>query len=132
MRPSDSIADLLTRLRNACMIQRRFVDIPWSKIKEDIVRILKEQGFIQNFLVRKDQRQGMIRIFVKYAEGRKPVICGIERVSKPSVRRYVNYKEIPSILGGIGISIISTSQGVMSGMDARKRKIGGEILCNVW
>lgn len=132
MRPSDPIADLLTRIRNACKMQHRFVDVPFSKEKLNIITTLKEQGFIQDFLERKLDSQGTIRVFIKYGTGRKPVIQGLKRVSKPSCRKYVKHNEIPKVLGGMGISILSTSQGVMADRAARERKVGGELICYVW
>jgi small subunit ribosomal protein S8 len=132
MRPSDSIADMLTRIRNACKQQHRYVDMPLSKIRMNIIQLLKDQGFVHDFLVRKDEKQGCMRVFIKYASGREPVIHGIKRISKPSCRRYVKHHEIPRVLGGMGIAVLSTSSGIMSGMSARKKKIGGEVLCYVW
>jgi small subunit ribosomal protein S8 len=132
MSHSDPIADLLTRIRNAGMICHRFVDIPWSNLKENIAKLLKKEGFVESYLVKKEQTQGTIRIFLKYTEARKPLIRGLERISKPSVRHYKGYKEIKPVLGGMGISIMSTSQGVMTGKEARNKKIGGELLCQVW
>lgn len=132
MRHSDPIADLLTRIRNAGMICHRFVDIPWSKLKENITKILKNEGFIESFLVKKEKSQGTIRVFLKYRDNRKPLIRGLQRVSKPSVRKYSGHKEIVPVLGGMGISVMSTSEGVMTGRQARRKKLGGEVLCQVW
>lgn len=130
---SDPIADFLTRIRNAIRAQHRYVDVNWSKIKQDIAEILKSQGFIESYLVKQDNRnRGTIRIFLKYNDGRNAVIQGLQRVSKPGLRRYVNHADIPRFYGGLGLSILSTSQGVMAGSDARNRKIGGELLCLVW
>lgn len=132
MRPSDSIADMLTRIRNACKQEHRYVDVPLSNVKLSIIQLLKDQGFIQDFLVRKDKDQGCVRVFIKYAGGRQSVIHGLKRISKPSCRRYVKHQEIPRVLGGMGIAVLSTSQGIMDGISARKKKIGGELLCYVW
>ncbi len=130
---SDQIADFLTRIRNGTKARRRYVDIDWSKIKHTIADILKEQGFVENFLVKQDTPQrGTIRIYLKYTEGRRPVIQGLKRVSKPGLRKYVSHEDIPCFFGGLGLSILSTSQGVMPGQEATKRKIGGELLCMVW
>ena len=130
---SDPIADFLTRIRNALKAQHRYVDIGWSKLKQNIADILKNQGFIEGYLVKHDNKnRGTIRIFLKYGEGRQPVIQGIKRVSKPGLRQYVGYQDIPKFFGGMGLSIVSTSRGVMAGSDAKDLKIGGELLCLVW
>jgi small subunit ribosomal protein S8 len=126
----DPIADLLTRIRNARTARHRYVDFQPSKIKVNIIKILQEQGFVDNFLV--DDEAGKGRVFLKYAHGREPVIQGLKRVSTPGLRRYVNSKRIPKVLGGMGIAIISTPRGVMDGESARKQKLGGELLCLVW
>lgn len=132
MAVNDSIADFLTRIRNGLRAQRRYVDVDWSKMKESLARILKEQGFIADFLVKKDEKQrGTIRILLKYV-GRNSVIQGLQRVSRPGLRRYVGCDEIPHFYGGFGISILSTSQGLMGGKEAKERRIGGELLCMVW
>lgn len=130
---SDPIADFLTRIRNAARAQHRYVDVPWSKFKQNLAEILKNKGFIENFLVKFDTNQrGTMRLFLKYSTMRQPAIQGLKRVSKPGLRKYVGYEDIPHFYGGMGVSIISTSQGVMDGHDAAKRKIGGELLCLVW
>ncbi len=130
---SDPIADFLTRIRNATCARHRYVDIRWSKLKQSVAEILKNLGFIENYLVKQDNKnRGTIRVFLKYTEGRLPVIQGLTRVSKPGLRRFVSYHDIPTFYGGLGISILSTSQGVMSGYDAHKKGIGGELLCLVW
>jgi len=130
---SDPIADFLTKIRNALSAEHRFVDVSWSKLKQSIVEILKSQGFIESFLVKHDNKQrGTMRIFLKYASKRQPVIQGIRRVSKPGLRRYVKHDEIPKFYAGMGVPIISTSHGVLPGSDAIKQKVGGEILCLVW
>lgn len=132
MRPSDSIADLLTRIRNACKMQHRYVDTPSSKVRLNILKLLKEEGFIANFLLRPSGYQGEVRIFIKYDKKREPVIQDLKRISKPSCRRYVGHKEIPRVLGGMGLAVVSTSRGIISGLEARKKKVGGELLCYVW
>lgn len=129
---SDPVADFLTRIRNASRAQHRYVDVSWSKIKQNIAEILKNQGFIENYLIKLDKSRGTMRIFLKYAEGRQSVIQGLKRVSKPGLRRYVGHSDIPRFYGGLGLSIVSTSQGLLSGFEAQKRKIGGELLCMVW
>lgn len=133
MAMNDPIADFLTRIRNACKAQHRYIDVDWSKIKQYIAEILKEQGFIENYLVKQDsQSRGTIRVFLKYSMGRSSVIQGLKRVSKPGLRKYVKHDEIPTFFGGMGVSILSTSEGVIGGQEARKRKIGGELICMVW
>lgn len=130
MSMSDPIADLLTRLRNAALARNRFVDFPFSREKQSIVKILQEQGFVDRFLV--DEEKGRMRAFIRYGEKREPVIQGLKRVSSPGLRRYVGYGKIPKIFGGMGIAILSTSQGIMDGNKARQMKVGGELLCLVW
>lgn len=129
---SDPIADLLTRIRNGLNAQHRFVDIGWSKMKEELARILKEQGFIESYLVKRERSVGTIRIFLKYAKNRQPVIQGLVRISKPGGRNYVGYKDLRQVYGGMGTIILSTSRGVMSSHDAREQKVGGEQLCKIW
>lgn len=126
----DPIADLLTRIRNAKSARHRFVDFRPSKIKIEIVKILQAQGFIERYLV--NEEKGQVRVFLKYAGGREPVIKGLNRVSSPSLRRYVGYKQIPRIFGGMGIAILSTPGGIIDGETARRSKLGGELLCLVW
>lgn len=128
---TDPIADLLTRIRNAAKAQHRYLDIRWSKMKVAIAQILKDQGFIESFLVREHEGIKTLRVFLRY-KGLKPVICGLKRRSKPGCRKYVSAKQIPVVLGGIGVSIVSTSKGVMTGESARQQNIGGELLCEVW
>lgn len=129
---SDPIADLLTRIRNGASAQLRFVDIPLSKMKASIAEILKNEGFIADFLVKEEEGKGTIRVFLKYTAQRQSIIKGLKRVSKCGLRRYVRAKDIPYIFGGMGVSIISTPRGVMTGQQARKDNLGGEILCHVW
>lgn len=133
MAVSDPIADFLTRIRNALKAEHRYVDLPWSKMRQNIAEILKSQGFIESYLVKQDNKgRGTMRLFLKYTAGRQPVIQGIKRVSKPGLRKYVQRDDIPRFYGGMGVSIISTSQGILPGIEAIKRNIGGEILCLVW
>jgi len=130
---SDPVADLLSRIRNGGLARKRFIDVDWSKMKEKIAEILKEQGFVEDFLVKKDENQrGTIRIFLKYKEQRQPVIHGLQRVSRPGLRIYVKHDNIPMFYGGLGVAILSTSHGVISGTEAKEKKIGGELLCKVW
>ncbi len=133
MAVSDPIADFLTRIRNGGRAKRRFVDVGWSKIKETMAEILKQQGFIESYLTKHDTtHRGTIRIFLKYDTNRIPVIRDLRRISKPGLRRYVTYRDIPYFYGGLGLSIVSTSQGLLPGGEATRRKIGGELLCLVW
>jgi small subunit ribosomal protein S8 len=130
---SDPIADFLTRIRNSIQAQQKYVDIDWSKMKERLAEVLKSNGFIESYLVKVDEtHRGTIRIFLKYSTGRKPVIQGLKRISKPGLRKYVSHQEIRPFYGNTGLSLVSTSQGVMSGDEAREKKIGGELLCLVW
>lgn len=130
---NDPIADFLTRIRNACKAQHRYVDVDWSKMNQNIAEILKAAGFIDNFLIKKDSAtRGTIRLFLRYSSGRSSVIQGLKRISKPGLRRYVKYDEIPIFFGGLGVPIVSTSQGILPGSEAKQRKIGGELLCLVW
>lgn len=129
---NDPISDLLTRIRNAVGAKHRYVDILNSRMNKSIIAILKEQGFIENFMIKEDNKQGIIRVLLKYVEGRQPVINGLKRISKPGLRKFVNYAAIPLVCGGLGISIVSTSKGVLAGHEARKSRTGGELLCYVW
>ena len=132
MSMTDPIADLLTRIRNALMARHAIVNVPTSRMKLEIVKILKDEGYVENFKIVEDVHQGQIAIDLKYGhEGRK-AITGLERVSKPGRRIYRGKDEIPDVLNGLGITIISTSKGVMTGKTCRDRGVGGEILCNVW
>ncbi len=126
----DPISDLLTRIRNAKTAKHRFVDFRPSKMKIAIVKILQEQGFIEKFLV--NEEKGQARLFLKYTGTREPVIKGLNRMSSPSLRRYVGYKQIPRIFGGMGVAILSTPGGIIDGETARKQKLGGELLCLIW
>ncbi len=134
MAMTDPIADLLTRIRNANKERHEKVDVPASRIKANIVRVLKEEGYIRNFrLQRDDDGHPVIKVYLKYMnDGQESVIRGIRRVSKPGVRRYASYKTLPRPLSGAGICIVSTSKGLMTGQKAREAKVGGEVLCEVW
>lgn len=129
---NDPIADLLTRIRNGCMAKLRFIEIPHSKMKEQITKVLKEQGFIAHYLIKEENKRGTIRIFLKYTKERNPIIQGLRRYSKSSLRKYSGHNDIPRVYGGMGIAIVSTSRGVMEGEQARKEKVGGEVLCLAW
>ncbi len=128
---TDPIADMLTRIRNAARVKAEKVDIPASKLKLEIAKILKEEGFIRAYKVIKDRRQGILRVNLKYAEG-QPVITGIQKVSKPGRRVYVGSQEIPRVMGGVGLAILTTPKGVLSDKVCRRENVGGELLCNVW
>ncbi|RLB24038.1 MAG: 30S ribosomal protein S8 [Deltaproteobacteria bacterium] len=132
MTMTDPIADMLTRIRNAQRASHESVDIPSSKLKINMAKVLKSEGYIKNFRVMPDGKQGILRIFLKYDEQGRPVIEGLKRVSKPSRRVYAGYDDIPKVLNGYGISIVSTSKGIMTDKKARRMKVGGEILCSVW
>ncbi len=129
---TDPIADLLTRIRNANSARKEKVEIPASKLKLGIVDILKREGYIRSYRVVEERGHKMIRVYLKYGPRQERVITKIERVSRPSVRAYANKDSIPRILGGLGICILSTSRGLMSGRDARNQGIGGEILCKIY
>ncbi len=132
MAVSDPVADFLTRIRNALKAEHRFVDIPWSKLKQNIAEILKEKGFLENFIVKHEKRGGVMRVFLRYGKNRQPIIRGLKRLSKPGLRRFVGSKDIPYFYGGLGVPILSTSNGVMSGSEAQEKNVGGELLCLVW
>lgn len=132
MSMTDPIADMLTRIRNGQMARLERVDIPSSKVKVAIARILKDEGFIKNFKLIKDQKQGILRVFLKYTQGNVPVMKGIKRVSKPGRRVFVRSSEIPPVLSGLGVGILSTSKGVMTDRDAKQQNVGGEMICAVW
>ena len=131
MSVTDPIADMLTRIRNAIMVRHDSVLIPASKMKMAIAKILKEEGFITDYTVLKGSPQRMIKIVLKYIDG-QPAVAGLERVSKPGLRVYAGRGEIPRVYGGLGITIISTSKGVMSGQEAWRQNLGGELLCCIW
>jgi len=129
---TDPIADLLTRIRNASMVKHEKVDVPASKLKVEIARILKEKGFIKAYKVFKDKKQGVIRISLKTIDSDDRIISGLQRISKPGRRVYVDKDEIPKVMGGYGIAIISTSKGVLSDDNCRHEGVGGEVLCYAW
>jgi len=129
---SDPIADMLTRIRNAAKAKFVSVDIPGSKLKAELAKVLKDEGYINDHKIIDNDKQGTLRLYLKYDKLNVPVIYGIVRISKPSRRFYVKSKDIKPVLNGLGISILSTSNGVMSDKTARAKNLGGEILCNVW
>ncbi len=132
MTMTDPIADMLTRIRNANMVRHASVDIPASNVKKRLAEILLGEGFIKGFDVIDDGKQGVIRVEMKYGEGKQRVISGLKRISKPGLRVYAKKNEIPKVLGGLGIAVISTSNGVITDKEARKLGVGGEVVCYVW
>jgi small subunit ribosomal protein S8 len=129
----DPIADLLTRIRNANMKLKEKVDIPTSKMKENIARILKDEGFISNYKVLYNEgRQGTLRVTLKYSPTKEPVLKGLKRVSKPGLRVYRGYEDMPRIRAGLGVNILSTSKGLLTDRQAKDQQVGGEVLCQVW
>ena len=132
MQISDVIADMLTRIRNANDAKHESVDIPASNLKKSIAQILLEEGYIKNFQIVEDGKQGIIRVTLKYAAGKQKVIHGLRRVSKPGLRIYSNCEDMPKVMNGLGIAIVSTSKGVMTDKKARQANVGGEILAFVW
>ena len=129
---SDPIADMLTRIRNAVMVRHDFVLIPSARMKLSIAKILKAEGFINDYEVLRDKSHRVIKIHLKYVDKNQSIISGLERISKPGLRVYVQQEEIPRVYGGLGIAILSTSKGVMAGHQAWRQRIGGELLCYVW
>jgi len=129
---TDPIADMLTRIRNASKAKHEKVDIPSSKLKVEIAKILKDEGFVKNVKLVKDRRQGVIRIYLKYTDEELPVLQGLKRVSKPGCRVYAGNDAIPKVLDGLGTTILSTPKGVLTGKQAKKDNVGGEVLCQVW
>lgn len=126
----DVIADLLTRIRNAQLAKKRYADVPLSKAKKRIVEIFKEFGFVEHFLVSEEKKK--IRVFLKYNRARKPVINKIQRISRPGRREYIGSSDIPSIRKGLGLAVVSTSQGMLDGESARSKNLGGELICSIW
>ena len=132
MAVSDPIADMLTRIRNASKARLESVDIPASKMKVEIARVMKEQGFLKGYNILDDKKQGLIRAYLKYVKDGEPVITGIKRISRPGLRQYNEAKNIPNVYSGIGVAVLSTSKGIMTGDEAKKANIGGEVLCYLW
>lgn len=132
MAMTDPIADFLTRIRNANMVKHESVEVPASKMKKNIADILKNEGFVRDVEYIEDDKQGIIRVFLKYGKNNERVISGIRRISKPGLRSYVKADEVPKVLNGLGIAIVSTSEGVMTDKDARAKKIGGEVVAYGW
>ena len=132
MNMTDPVADVLTRIRNGVRARLPKVDVPASKLKVEIARILKDEGYISNFKTSEDGKQGVLRVYIKYGPGMERVITDLQRVSRPGCRIYCGKGEIPRVYGGLGINILSTSRGLMTGRTAAREGVGGEILCNVW
>jgi len=132
MSMTDPVADMLTRIRNANIVRHERVEVPASKFKEQVARILHEEGFIRNYRFIDDNKQGILRIYLKYGEDKERVITTLSRISKPGRRQYVSKKELPKVKSGLGIAIVSTSKGVMTAAQARKLAVGGEVICHVW
>jgi small subunit ribosomal protein S8 len=132
MNTSDPIADMLTRIRNASAARHRELTLPSSRVKREIARILVEEGFVESFSTQPGDVQETLTVQLKYVEGKTPVVSGLKRISKPGLRVYARKTEIPRVLGGLGLAILSTSHGIMTGAQARKLNLGGEVLCYVW
>ncbi|WP_068677145.1 30S ribosomal protein S8 [Oceanobacillus sp. Castelsardo] len=132
MTMTDPIADMLTRIRNANMVKHEKLELPSSKMKAEIADILKREGFVKDYEVIEDNKQGVLRIFLKYGQNEEKVITGIKRISKPGLRVYAKANEVPRVLNGLGIAIVSTSNGVLSDKEARSQAVGGEVLAYVW
>ena len=129
---TDPIADLLTVIRNGCKAKHKKVEVPASGFKREILRVLLEEKFISNYRYIEDSKQGRLRIYLRYTDDENSVISGLKRISTPGLRRYAGAEKLPRVQGGLGVAIISTSHGIMTGKEARKRGIGGEVLCHVW
>lgn len=129
---TDPIADMFTRIRNGAGARKATVEVPWSRHKEAIARVLVDEGFLAEAAMVEGQPFPVLRIALRYDQRRKPVICGLRRVSRPSLRVYVGHQEIPSVRGGLGVSILSTPQGILPDREARRQGVGGEIVCQVW
>jgi small subunit ribosomal protein S8 len=129
---TDPIADMLTRVRNAGMVRQSHVIIPSSRMKADIARILKEEGFIRNYEIIQDGVQPTLRVWLKYSDDKQPVITGLERASRPGRRVYAGRHKLPWVMSGLGVAIVSTPLGIMTDQQARRRRVGGEVLCRIW
>ncbi len=132
MAMSDPIADMLTRIRNAGKAKLSSVDIPGSKLKAELARVLKEEGFIRNYKFLNDNKQGILRVYMKYGDDARSVIYGLKRISKPSRRVFMKGKDLKPVLNGMGIQVLSTSRGVLTDRQARQENVGGEVLCTIW
>ncbi|MBN8237414.1 30S ribosomal protein S8 [Halobacillus kuroshimensis] len=132
MTMTDPIADMLTRIRNANMVRHEKLELPASNVKKEIADILKREGFVRDYEFVEDNKQGVLRIFLKYGQNNERVITGVKRISKPGLRVYANSEELPKVLNGLGIAVVSTSKGVLTDKEAREQAIGGEVLAYVW
>ena len=129
---TDPIADMLTRIRNGSKAGKKWVDVPASKLKKEVARILAEEHYIERFKYLEDSKQGELRLYLRYGKDEAPIIKGIKRVSKPGLRKYSRADELPRVLNGLGVAIVTTSSGVMTDRDARRKGVGGEIICYIW
>ena len=129
---SDPIADMLTVIRNGCKAKHKKIEMPASRMKQEILKVLLEEKYISNYKYIEDRKQGRLRVYLRYTDNEDSVITGLKRISTPGLREYAGSKVVPRVQGGLGIAIISTSQGILSDKEARKRKIGGEVICHVW
>ena len=132
MTMSDPIADFLTRIRNASEVYHEKVEVPASRLKKDIARIMKEEGFIKDYKYIEDDKQGILRVYLKYGPNDEKVVTGLKRISRPGLRVYAGKDELPKVLGGLGIAVVSSSSGLLTDKEARKEGIGGEVLCYIW
>ena len=132
MNMTDPVADMITRVRNGVRAKLPKVDVPNSKLKVEIARILKDEGYIANYRATEDETQGVLRIYLKYGSDKKSVIKGMQRISSPGLRRYVRVEDIPRVLNGLGIAILTTPKGLLTDKKARQQKVGGEVVCHVW
>jgi small subunit ribosomal protein S8 len=129
---TDPIADMLTRIRNSILIKAEKVDIPASRLKVEIAKIMKEEGFIKSYKIIKDKKQGVLRVTLKYAQDNKPIVEGLKRISKPGRRVYVGKDEVPSVMSGMGIAVVTTPKGILTDKACRREGVGGEVLCYIW
>lgn len=129
---TDPIADMLTRIRNGVRIKAEKVDIPASRMKVEIAKIMKEEGFIKSYKIIKDKKQGILRVALKYAVDNEPLITGLKRISKPGRRVYVGKENIPSVIGGVGVAVLTTPRGILTDKSCRREGVGGEVLCYIW
>jgi len=129
---TDPIADMLTRIRNSVLIRAEKVDIPASRLKVEIAKIMKEEGFIKSYKIIKDKKQGILRMTLKYTQDNRPIVEGLKRISKPGRRVYVGKDEVPSVVGGMGIAVVTTPKGILTDKTCRREGVGGEVLCYIW
>ena len=129
---TDPIADMLTRIRNSVLIKAEKVDIPASRLKVEIAKIMKEEGFIKSYKIIKDKKQGILRVTLKYTLDNRPIVEGLKRISKPGRRVYVGKDEVPSVVGGMGIAVVTTPKGILTDKVCRREGVGGEVLCYIW